>query len=66
MRGDERFEAERPERAAVVGHDRHRRQHLTGRLIDAAAVPQRMPEERFVLGERCLDRRDRVVLVRGR
>jgi hypothetical protein len=66
MGGDERLEAERSERAAVVGHDRHDRQDLTGVVVDAALVGERAPEERLVVDGRELDRVDGVVLVRGR
>lgn len=61
--GDERLEPERPERATVVGHDRHQRHHVA-LLVAAAEVDQRRAGQPLRLGQRELDRSDGVVLVR--
>jgi hypothetical protein len=63
---DEVLEREGPERAAVVGHDRYHRCDLAGRFVHLGQVGQRVPEQRLVVGQRQLDRGDRVVLVAGR
>ena len=63
--GDERLEPEGPERAAVVGHDRDRRDEVRVG-VDLARGDQWPAEGGLVVGQGELDRSDRVVLVRGR
>lgn len=61
---DERLESERAERAAVVGHDRHDRQHPAGFGVDRAVLDHRVAEHSRVVGQRELDGIDRVEVVR--
>ncbi|MDQ3104468.1 MAG: hypothetical protein M3Q87_04510 [Actinomycetota bacterium] len=63
---DERTEAKRLERAAVVGDQGDRGQQLTGLLIDSTQVGQLVPEKLLGLGDGELDGGDRVELVGGR
>ena len=66
MRCDEELKIQRPERATVISHDRHRGQHLTRCWIDFASFGEGVAEQCLVLFEGELDSGDRVVLVRGR
>ncbi len=64
--GDERTEAKRLERAAVVSDQGGRGQQLTGSLIDPTQVDQPVPEQLLGLGDGKLDGGDRIELVGGR
>ncbi len=66
LAGDKGSEAEGLERATIVGDHRDRREQLARVEIDRAEVDQRMSEASLGLGDRELDRGDRVELVRGR
>ncbi|MBA2507450.1 MAG: helix-turn-helix domain-containing protein [Nocardioidaceae bacterium] len=66
LAGDEGAEAERLERATVVGDQRDGRLDLPGVGVDRAEVDQRVAEQPLGLGDSDFDRGDRVELVGGR